>query len=213
MPVPLENFICLVCFKGNSLWFKYSRPSAEPHGTAEFAILYLVSLVCHDIYDRMFGALIYFCRVGTFETENGPCVFDNCQLHTVTESEVRNLVLSDKFYRADDTFHSRDTKPAGYNDSVVTFELTSFTSATFIFFGIDPYKLGFDILPKRRKFDCFDDRNVGIREQEVSGVEIFTDHRDFNFLLGRPGFRDECLPGDQIHLAGLEVKVIKNLFT
>src|SRR3989344_3514551 len=106
MSVSLGNVICFVCFISQSLRLKYCWVSAEAHGTAEFTVLYLFFLLFHDIYDWVLSVPIHFRRMGTFETDNRPRILNNRQLHTVTEPKIWNLMLSDKFYRADNTLHA-----------------------------------------------------------------------------------------------------------
>src|SRR3989344_7060860 len=157
MPMSLGNLACFVRLIVESFWFQHGWVSAKAHGAAEFIIFYLIFLVFHNIYDGILGIFIHFRGMSAFETGDRSGILYDCQLHTVTESEVWNFILPDKFYRADNTFHTRRTKPARHNYSVIIFEFIHFAFSCLIFFGIYPHQFWFTILPISRKLDRFYD--------------------------------------------------------
>src|SRR3989338_9119674 len=87
---------------------------AETHGPAVVTLHELLLLLRHDIDDRVRSAFVYFGGGGSFEPRFIPRVFDDQELHAVTEAEVRDLPLAGVGNGRDDAFNSTLSESAGH---------------------------------------------------------------------------------------------------
>ena len=126
MPVSLADRAASVAALHSSPLFDNTGIRAE---TERAALVDIVALPGHKIYDLVLTLLVKLSRVCVGNAGNRSCILNYGNLHTEADSEIRNEVLSCVFCRKYHTLYSSAAEAARDENSVEPFELI------FIIFG------------------------------------------------------------------------------
>ena len=124
----------------------------------------------------MFGIATKLGRLRVFPTHDITCEFNHGDLHTQTDTQVRNFVFTGVLNRADLALHTTVTKTTRNQDGIDPGEhLDTFTLNVF---GVDVTDVHFGAVVNASMINRFDQRLIGIQQ-----VHVLTDHRDRHFFL------------------------------
>ncbi len=128
-------FVCLV--RQRSLLEK-SRVGSKAHCTAILFAFYISLLLRHDIYHRVRGLGIYFHGMRLLKSDHMPRIFDHCQLHAITKTEIRDFVLTTETDSLYFPFHPARTKPTWDENAIVLRQAFQRLSIMLKCLAIDP---------------------------------------------------------------------------
>ena len=140
-----------------------TRIQTQPHRTTEVGN---ILLVFHDVDDILCAFRQKFGRVCIWQTSTVPCIFDNCHLHTQTDTKHRNLIFSCIFNCGNHTFNATVTKTARNDDTIAV--LQGFcNSCTGNLFGVNPEDFHLDIIRNTAVPQSFCNGQICIRQGNI----------------------------------------------
>src|SRR3989344_733891 len=166
----------------------------ETHRRAVIFLTQILFLGWHNIHDRIRRIRTDLGGMGAFPSQYMAGVFDDHQLHTVAETEIRDLVLAaiaDGGYFPLDAARAETTRD---QDTIVLLQLGKLLGTFFEAGAVDPGKDGFLADAPGSMLERFDDAYVCVAKDEAPGLEIFSDDADMHFALGGMDAPDRALP-------------------
>src|SRR3989338_1491672 len=124
------------------------RICAKTHAAPVFLFLELLFLLRQDCDNRIRGVLVNLCRACFFHPAHVPCKFNNSQLETITEPEIRDVMLPCILYCLNLSLNARTPKPSRDNNCIISRKFIQRFWVLLKFLAIQPpYHRPFPIIP------------------------------------------------------------------
>ena len=143
------------------------------------SLVHIVTLSGHEVNDLMRAELVELAGIGIGNTEDIACVFNNGDLHTEADTEVRQSVLAGKPCRTNHTLNAASAEAAGNYDTVKPAEQLVRICVTQ---RLGIYPLDIDLCSERIARMT---QRLGNREICVVQRDVFADKSDSDLPLGR----------------------------
>src|SRR6185369_7782701 len=185
MSVPLQHAFGSICFVSNRPGKNFRFVMPQTHSRSEIFLSEILFLFGHYIHDRMPGLFIDFDGMSFRESDDISRVFDHCQLHAITQSEIRNLffsAVSDSLYN---TLYSPASEAARNYDAVKINQCLEFLLITLEFGTIHPCQYRFAAYRACSVLQCLNDADVSIAQDIISCFEVLPDKSDLHFFFLR----------------------------
>ena len=148
-----------VCRVNLRAWFENGEAGAEPLGPALVAD---ITLIEHEIDDRMRGVRIHLGRIGADEVHHIAGEVHRHRLQSETEPEARHPLLPGESGCGNLAFES-PFAVAARNDDAVEIGQPSGGQQTLHLLGLDPLDVDLGPVMESGMLDALDHRKVGIR--------------------------------------------------
>src|SRR3989344_2630163 len=204
--VTLLDELLLVGGARHGALLQVRRIHPETHRAAVLVVGQVLLLLKHHIYDRVRRIFLNLGRVSIFQLQDVPRILNDHELHPIAQAEIRDFVLTRIPNGPNLALNAALTEATRDNDAIVLREVVHHPRILLNIFGVYPANLCTLAERNRGELDRLDDREVGVREDEVACVEIFTDNRYLEFLVTIVGLGNKALPGAQVCLAIGEAK-------
>ena len=184
---------------------RHSRVGSDQAGIATQpqrpSLVDLIALTWHEVNDLMRSLRGELTGVGIRDTEHMAGIFNDGDLHTKADAEVRNVVFPRILSGQNHAFDTTVTKSTGNDDAVKATK-----DSVFRFFcnglGVNPLDVYFRVKGISCMAQGFRNRQVGIME-----LHIFTHKPDGHRLAAVFDGRNHSLPFAQIWFRGRQMKL------
>ena len=153
----------------------------------------------------MLWRLYKFCTGGLFQPRNVTRVFNYSDLHTQTDTQIRNLVFTGIFDGGDLSFNAPLTKATGYQDCIDTFQGAGAFALNVL--RIDVLEFDSCAVVDASMNHGLDQALVGLEQ-----VHVFADHGHGDGTLRIDMGVDHADPLRQVRFLGFDVHALNHIF-
>ena len=160
-----------ICVSNLCAWLKDCKVRTKTHRAAHVCD---ITLIIHQVNDRVCRCWVKLCAVCIGETQDMPCILNRHHLHTQAKTKTWDQVLSRIGSRCNLSFNTALTKTARDNHSVKTIKTTR-CEKTFDVFGLNPINLNIGSVVESCMLQTFNHREICIMK-----FDVLTDQPDTN---------------------------------